>query len=57
LLLIQYIFLWIVDALFFEYLDSTFAALPVGANKEDFFPIEDKLLTRAEIKLVFPVPA
>ena len=42
---------------FFEYLESTFAALPVGARRDDFFPTEERLLTNDEIKLVFPVPA
>lgn len=46
-----------VDALFLEYLESTFAALPVGARREDFFPTDERLLTNEEIKLVFPVPA
>ena len=46
-----------VDALFLEYLESTFAALPVGARREDFFLTDERLLTKDEIKLVFPVPA
>ena len=45
-----------VEALLFEYLVKTLAALPVGARSEDFF-VTDKLLTNAAIKLVFPVPA
>jgi len=49
--------LWIVEALFFEYLERTLAALPVGARSEDFFPTEERLFTKEEIKLVFPVPA
>ena len=46
-----------VEALLLEYLVKTLAALPVGARSEDFFFTEDKLLTNAAIKLVFPVPA
>lgn len=46
-----------VEALLFEYLVKTLAALPVGARSEDFLFTEDKLLTNAAIKLVFPVPA
>ena len=40
-----------------EYFERTFAALPVGANKTDRLFTEDKLLTNAAIKVVFPVPA
>jgi len=46
-----------VEALFLEYLDNTLAALPVGASSEDFLFTDDRLLTKAEIKLVLPVPA
>lgn len=46
-----------VEALLFEYLDRTLAALPVGARSDGFLFTENKLLTNAEIKLVFPVPA
>ena len=46
-----------VDALLFENLERTLAALPVGANSNGFLFTEYKLFTNAEIKLVLPVPA
>ena len=46
-----------VDACLLEYLDSTLAALPVGASKTDRLATEGKLLTNADIKVVLPVPA
>ena len=55
--LIQYIFLWIVLANFFEYFESTFAALPVGAIRIARLFNKGKDFTRAEISVVFPVPA
>ena len=44
-------------AVFPEYFDSTFAALPVGAISTERLPKTGKDFTRVEIRVVFPVPA
>ena len=56
-LLIQYIFLWIVEDFLFEYLERTLAALPVGAINTERLPMLGNDFTSDEIKVVFPVPA
>ena len=39
------------------YKEKTLAALPVGANKTQRYPIEFKVFTHAATNDVFPVPA
>ena len=46
-----------VEDFFLEYLAKTLAALPVGASNTDRFPMLGSDFTRAEINVVFPVPA